>query len=333
MPNLKNPLRVISEPVQAWQVMQRLTCGSGDISSRDDVTQEIQRLKTHKENQENQRETTSVRFSEIETPTESPHPEQHLRDSRKARGDWFREFASTSLNAYIAKAYRFQFDTQEREEWHTELFWFVWLIRGHRDMVPLHNQRDKAWNIVDNLVCAWSLHRRGPKQDPPPFGFVQSKDHWQEWFGMHGMDARAEFADVWTKCRFTPGHAPLQQAFDAARQVRLLLPDEIRAQRPVLPSAQRSEQDYEFFVSVAGHLQVIVGDKPIKMPCVNVAALLGVSKMTVSRYRRWAEADGFLTKTRDHAFRSKGKGDATEFRFPVERYDSLAKKAQARIGD
>lgn len=69
------------------------------------------------------------------------------------------------------------------------------------------------------------------------------------------------------------------------------------------------------------------GTRP-SSPCENVGAIMGVSKMTVSRYRRWAAEDGLLTLTRQHKFRSGGGGDATEFTFDVSRFPCLREKAQ-----
>jgi hypothetical protein len=75
-------------------------------------------------------------------------------------------------------------------------------------------------------------------------------------------------------------------------------------------------------------LQVIVGDKSFYLPCQKVSELLKVSKMTVSRYRRWAVEDTYLRIVEDAKFRSKGRSEATEFRFDVSRWSCLRTKAQ-----
>jgi hypothetical protein len=78
-------------------------------------------------------------------------------------------------------------------------------------------------------------------------------------------------------------------------------------------------------VSLAGWLQVTMGDRPILFPCKKVAEVLGVSAMSVSRYRQLAIRDGHLRLVREH---SMGKQLATEFRFAVSRFSILEEKAQ-----
>jgi DeoR/GlpR family transcriptional regulator of sugar metabolism len=78
---------------------------------------------------------------------------------------------------------------------------------------------------------------------------------------------------------------------------------------------------------VAGHLQVAVGMNNIKLPCGKFADLLGVSKMTISRYRKWAEEDGFIKQVRGHKYRPNGVSDATEYRFAVHRWKCLEVRA------
>jgi len=128
--------------------------------------------------------------------------------------------------------------------------------------------------------------------------------------------------------RFMPGHGPLQQAVEAGRRLRLLISDELREFRPVEDSSQRDEHDYEFFISVAGHLQVIMGDRNILLPCREVSEQMKVSPRTVSRFQQWGVEDKFLVKVKEHSFRSKGGGSAAEFRFDVSRYSGLESRAQ-----
>jgi len=42
----------------------------------------------------------------------------------------------------------------------------------------------------------------------------------------------------------------------------------------------------------SGSGRVIVGDQNITLPCELLSELMNVSKMTISRYRRWAIIDG-----------------------------------------
>jgi hypothetical protein len=80
--------------------------------------------------------------------------------------------------------------------------------------------------------------------------------------------------------------------------------------------------------SIAGWLQVVIGDRNILLPVADLAEILGVQKMTVSRYRKWAIADGLLKEVAPAAHHPKArKGKATEFRFNVERVPMLKERA------
>ena len=100
-----------------------------------------------------------------------------------------------------------------------------------------------------------------------------------------------------------------------SRRSPLLLLKEKAVKRP---------SSYPSFVSLAGWLQVVAGDTEIMLPCRDVAEVMGVTPMTVSRYRNWAIEDGYLVKVKDHTFRGKGaSNEATEFRFPVQLWECL----------
>ena len=72
-----------------------------------------------------------------------------------------------------------------------------------------------------------------------------------------------------------------------------------------------------------------MGDRNILLPVAEVAELLGVESITISRYRRWAVEDGYLVELKPYEFAGKGKGGrATEFRFNVGLYPGLLVVAQ-----
>ncbi len=56
-----------------------------------------------------------------------------------------------------------------------------------------------------------------------------------------------------------------------------------------------------------------MGDDAFMVPCHRLSPMLQFLPMTVIRYRRKAVRDGYLRVTKEHTFRSGGKGDATEF--------------------
>lgn len=294
------------------------------VSTPGDVTQETERPRRFTETKEIHRNPTAVRSPEIELPPET----KALRTERRSRAEYYRELLRLPFRDLTCEAYRMNEERTEGDgaEWErTRLFWFVWLIRGHADMRQFLKYPVGAFAKVEEQLKAWSASLRR-KRELPPGGF--NKDPWHEWFRTTRAEARTEFHGVWEKARYLPGHDPLEQAIDANRMTRLLLPGDIRAKRPVEDPAERNEQDYEFFIGIAGHLQVATGGDNIKLPCANLSVLLGVSKMTISRYRRWAVEDGFLTLMQEHKYRSKGKGDATEFQFDVSRWNALAKRAR-----
>jgi len=90
------------------------------------------------------------------------------------------------------------------------------------------------------------------------------------------------------------------------------------------PIVARRPPGYPLFVSVASWLQKDreVG-ATILLPDEELARLLDVTAATISRYRRWAQEDGYLHEVKPHEFKGKG-GKATEFRFDdggiAERY-------------
>ena len=51
------------------------------------------------------------------------------------------------------------------------------------------------------------------------------------------------------------------------------------------------------------------------LPSHKLAPMLGCKPMTISRYRQKAIRDGHLKITKEHAFRSAFKGEATEFTY------------------
>lgn len=299
-----------------------------DLKQENDghVTQDSQRHRNPNESQESHRHTSgrgaAVSPKEGENADVPPH-----RKWKRDRAEWFKAHVQLPFGEFIAKACTFAYrkrDTDDGLDWHSDLFWFVWMLRAHADMAPLLAKPKQAMTRVETVLRDWSASCA--RSGKAPFYGSHKGDPWMDWFEVPKEDARTEFTDLWMRCRFMPGHDPLAQARDAARRMRLLLPDNLRDLRPT-GDAPRDEHDYEFFVSIAGHLQVIVGDQNIYLPCREIGELLAVSPMTVSRFRRWAVDDGFLRVAKGHQFKGRGQGDATEFRFNVGLYSALTKKA------
>ena len=214
---------------------------------------------------------------------------------------------------------------EPQEEWKSSLLRFVRALKAHPELSSL--KPAKVLGLVEEHLCCWTKVWAA-KGLQPPFGGSSKGDGWIEWFGLGRADARVEFVELWQKIRFVPGSGPLEQARDANRKCRLLVLPNTRDERPLDDASQRSETDYEFFVGLAGWLQVTLGDKDVGMSCRAVAQVMGVSAMTVSRFIGWAIQDGYLLRVREHSFRSGGRSLSAEFRFKTELWKVLNDKSQ-----
>ncbi len=191
-------------------------------------------------------------------------------------------------------------------KWQTPLFFFVRAVKTHPNLRGL--EVAEVFEQVDRVVQTW--------------GRAKGKNvcGWQHFFFISKEDASAEFLGSWDKIRYLPGESSLDQALQQAQETPLRLPKEI--------IGKRSER-YPAFVSLAGWLQVVVGDGNILLPVDKLADLLQVEPMTISRYRGWAVQDNFLKEVKAYHFKGKGqRGRATEFRFNVARVPVLHEKSQ-----
>jgi hypothetical protein len=177
----------------------------------------------------------------------------------------------------------------EIPEW-SAIFTLVREIRGHEDAV---NHKP--------TMLALRLYRECPDL---------------ELFGGH-EDFAQQFASSWEKIRTLPGEDLLASALRLADATPLGLDKK---------HAADVTAGYKRFVSFAGWLCVAAGTDCIKLPCREVAAVLGVRPMTVSCYRQQAVAHGYLIPLKKHVYRPNGKGEATLFRFRVEWYECLRTK-------
>jgi hypothetical protein len=303
----------------------------GAVTQETQETQETQILNEIQEIQRNPSRPAFGGVSSTEEEGEKPKPEDPHRKLNRERLAWFAEFVKRPFGQFLAQAYevdRKRWWDGITEEWQDRIFYFAWLVRGHPEMEKYLKRPKEAFRVVESSLRNWTLMRRREGKEPE-FGYIKGKP-WEEWFETPAVDARAAWVDCWERARFRPGEGPLQQAVKAARAMRLLLPPAIIEIRPT--GEPRDEQDYEFFIGIAGHLQVVNGDQPIRLPCANIGEIMQVSKMTVSRYRKWGVEDKFLVVVREHEFRSRGGGSATEYRFNTDMYQALRDKTQQGTG-
>jgi hypothetical protein len=127
-----------------------------------------------------------------------------------------------------------------------------------------------------------------------------------------------EFVCNWDAVRYRIGETPLENALAKAEA------------HPLQPRRASKYPEflarYSKFVSIAGWLQVTMGDRSVFLPVGKLSQILGVQPMTITRYRQTAEADRYLRVVKEHAY---SKGLATEFRFDVSRFEILRGKAQS----
>lgn len=193
--------------------------------------------------------------------------------------------------------------------WQSPLFYLIRLIKAHPQFSKATAQQ--AIRATEDILRAWRPFI--PKER------LWMGD-WGYWLHLGREDAHAEFLDAWDKVRYLPGSSPLANAYYQAKRFPLRLAADTK---------QRRTEVYEFFISIAGWLQVAMGDRNILLPVEELSEILHVEPMTISRYRKWAIEDGFLKEVQPHAFKGKGKGGkATEFRFDVSRVPILMERAQ-----
>jgi hypothetical protein len=191
------------------------------------------------------------------------------------------------------------------EHWHTPMFHFVRYLKLHPDFAKL--SAAEACRTMSEIMSRWRV-----KQPTGP-------DLWAFWFQVARDDAHAEIFSAWDTVRYLPGCDPLQQAVERAKRMPLLPAPEHQAKRPA---------KYADFLSVAGWLQVTMGNRPIMLPVEKLDKILGVEPMTISRYRKWAIEDKYVKEVRPYEFHGKGKGGkATEFYFDVSRWKCLMEAA------
>jgi len=140
--------------------------------------------------------------------------------------------------------------------------------------------------------------------------------------GLAAADIYFEFVCNWARVRYKIGETPLGNALEKA-QAHPLRPERASRYRAFLAR-------YSSFVSLAGWLQVTMGDHSILLPCEKIGDLLGEDKKTISRLRQIALEDEYLREIRKHSF---ARRRATEFRFNVSRFAVLHEMAQVETAE
>jgi hypothetical protein len=202
------------------------------------------------------------------------------------------------LKKYVAWAYERAAEMKEESNWKVSpLFFFVRCLQPHPKLATLHPLQ--AFATVERILAKST-------RDCP----------WEHHFRVNRDNAEGDFQGCWQAMRYHLGENPLPAGWNKAKQCTFALKPEIGTNRP---------RAYPLFVSLAGWLQVTMGDRNVLLPVQEVGKLMKVDKSLVSRYVRWAIEDGYLKRVASH---EPGKR-AAEYRFDVSRFASLQKAAQA----
>jgi hypothetical protein len=183
-----------------------------------------------------------------------------------------------------------QAQDDEPGRWQSPLWEFMRLMKAHEDLARV--TAASAFKKVDAALKKWVKKI--------PAGHCRCG--WCAWLAEACRDdAEAEFFSGWEKVRYIAGMSPLQNAVEQADRNPLFISDEKAKERPEL---------YQRFVSIAGWLQVAMGDRAIMLPVIDVAKILGVQPRTVSTYRKWAIEDGFLCMMKRTSQRTRRRSSA-----------------------
>ena len=206
--------------------------------------------------------------------------------------------STMDLGNFVIEAKRIddqEFEEQPKDRYFpTKLWRFTRSLKGHSDLEDL--EAEEALEQVCDVLSS-----RFPGQDPlsDVLGLTREEE--------------LQFITTWDKVRHPSNWALLNDALELAKQC------------PLVPEycKKRTIEDYELFIGFAGHLQVMVGDQNILLPCEKIGRLLDCDKSTISRYRQMAEKEQYLIVMKPHRSPVTGNGKATEFRFATDRFPEL----------
>lgn len=210
-----------------------------------------------------------------------------------------------------------QLNEADREECEAENRWRspLWTFMRHVQAYLRDGQPDitpaKAWRHAADAVG--TLARKDAGETIRGMADVPSVDRpFVHYFGVTKADAGLEFVSSWESTRYEVGYDPLTNALNRAKQ------------RPLRTARGQEDPafyaEYDLFVSIAGHLQVIMGDRNILLPLEKLGRMLwpgekvATVKVRVSRLRQMAEQDGLIKKVK----RGEAKVTADEFRVNVK---------------
>jgi hypothetical protein len=266
----------------------------------------------HKEIQETQdpqgNPGSSGKLSEAQGIQRNPSGRGAFGKTKNTPPQTLAQFLEQAVHQATAK-------TREAErsgKWHSPCFEFTRQLKAHPELGPI--TAAKAIAKIEHIIRSW--------ED------MTGDDFWGHFFCVSRDDGHAEILDCWDQVRRLPGLDALANAAEFSRRIPLSL------SKKAFEKRGRS-MAYCRFLSLCGWLQVTVGTgNPIAVPCREVADLIGVEPMTVSRFRKWALEDGFLQEYRKHQFHGPAAANkATEFFFAWNWWPILKQYAEGKVDE
>ncbi|HZY60885.1 MAG TPA: hypothetical protein VFE38_00055 [Edaphobacter sp.] len=181
--------------------------------------------------------------------------------------------------------------------WPSPMFDFARFCKAHPDVTALSDE--DAVREIENVMYGFADL---PKEDDP----------WSFYFpDARGSEAaRLDFMASWISVRHVPFHNVVESASRLAEEM------------PLKPHHERGSL-YQRFISLAGWLQRLMGDKAIYLPTRRIGEVLSCDQRTVSRLRKLAISDGYLMVLKPHHYSGRGRNDATAFQFALERFPEM----------
>jgi hypothetical protein len=200
------------------------------------------------------------------------------------------EFPKSAFEVPLPAFLEMAYESLDETEWPSEddlLFHLVRALKAHPALMGMD-----AGRALNTLIAV--TKKTGAAQ------VVSDLD-------MYGEDGMVAFHRTWERVRFPMGSDPVVVSCALASE-RLIRTQKERPGR------------YGRFLTVAALLQVQVRQRHILLPSRKIADHMPCQANSVTAWVGWAIEDGVLTKTKEHAFRSKGESRAAEYVFGLHRW-------------
>jgi hypothetical protein len=265
--------------------------------------------------------------------SQNPIDTQETQDTKRYSQGEIEQKKKWTFAEYVAMAYQQAKEEEEDrdyEEWVSPLWCFTRKMTVYRGKYT----PKEVFKGIENVLLTWTsekemadflISERGMEQNEAAKAVRSAIDNkrlapgvdlWEIHFCLSRDEAEVEFLSNWEVVRFPPGFDPLEYAKTQAEKHPVQIRNTEKESRPDI---------YPFFISIAFWLQVTMGEQPVMLPCRKVGELLGVSHETIFRLRRNAEEDKYITKVKEHNYRSQGNSEATEYTVDISLWSNMQK--------